>query len=303
MLRTAFRAFVAIQTVLLAVVGVVAGVALTPDIARLPQAIAGVALGLGLLSVYPTSTHALGARPLYAWLARSRIARDGIEAHRPFQLAASLLALLVSASLRLPGWLLAAVPSARDQFLEDLAQRGVFETLCVWLVVSALSGGLLLLVLAFAFLSIHEAFRPGNGPVAPSIAANTTVLWNVLAAAVLASAELPGLFGAHDDGPSDWRWWVALLLAVALARRVMVLSLLFAYDRLDIPLDGTLAKRVLPVRIHTRLTALGLAMACGTQVAVEPVLGVAGAAAVIVVTSGPLAWLLERASQGPVEQP
>lgn len=296
-LRTAFRAFVTLQTLIFAGLGVVAAIELTPGISRLPQAIAGLALGLGLLSFYPTSTHALGAHTFYAWLARSPVAHDGIEAHRPFQLAATLVALLTSALVRTPGWLVTGVPAAHAQFLEDRAERGLGEAVLVWLVLGVVATALLLLVVAFAVLSVLEALRPGAGPVSPSVAGNTTVLWNVLAAAVLASAELPGLFGAHDDGPSDWRWWVALLLALALARRVLVVSLLFAYDRLEIPLDATLATRVLPVRIPTRATALALAVTCAIHLALEPWLGVAGSAAVIVVASSPAAWLLERASR------
>jgi hypothetical protein len=297
-LRTAFRAFVATQTLLLAGLGVAAAVALTPGLARLPQAIAGLALGLGLLSVYPTVTHALGARTLYAWLSRSHVAHDGIEAHRPFQLAAALLALLASAVVRTPGWLGAAIPAAHAELLEDLAAHGLAETLVVWAVVGVVAAALLVLVLAFALVAVLEALRPAEEPLPAAAAANTTVLWNVLAAGVLASAELPGLFGDEGHGPGDWRWWVALLLALALARRVLVISLLFAYERLEIPLDATLAARALPVRIPTRATALALALTCALQLGLEQLLGVAGAAAVIVVASSPAAWLLERACRG-----
>ncbi len=292
-MRTAFRAFMTLQSLALAAVIVATAIGLTPDLARLPAAIAGGSLALGLFSIFPISTRALGVDRLYAWIARSEIARDGVESHRPFQFAATLCALATATVVRLPAWLAHSAPPALDQFRADLANDGLLQTLWVWGVVTALATAAVSLVVLFTVLVVREALTPERRPARLADAARMSLLWNFLAAAVLATAELPSLFG--DAAPiTDVRFWIALVLAIALARRVLVLSVLYAHDHLGLDLDRTLAARALPARIPPRLTALTLALACALELALEHELGVAFAAAAIVVASGPAAIALER---------
>ncbi|MBN8610805.1 MAG: hypothetical protein J0L92_09490 [Deltaproteobacteria bacterium] len=294
-MRTAFRALVTLQSLAMVAVIVAGAAALTTDLSRLPAAIAGASLAVGLFSLFPIATRALGIDVLYRAIARSEIARDGVDAHRPFQFAATLCALGSSAAIRLPAWIADAGPRALDQLRSDLATDGPLKTLWVWGVATLIVSALVLLVVAFTVLVVRESLTPTHRETAEADAARMSLLWNFLAAGVLAAAELPGLFG--DAAPvADVRFWIALFLSIALARRVLVLSLLYANDRLGLALDRTLAARALPTRIPTRLTALALLLVCAAQLALDHALGVSYAAAAIVVVSGPLAILLERAS-------
>jgi hypothetical protein len=166
----------------------------------------------------------------------------------------------------------------------------------VWFVVTALATAALALVIAFTALSLREAFVPVVRDRAS--AAGTTFLWNVLATGVLLSAELPDLFtGQPPEGPGDLRFWIDLVLALALARRVLVLVVMRAGPDLARSLDDLLAARALSLRVPRRATLLGLALVLATHFVLEPWLGVASSAAVIVVCAGPLALLLERANR------
>lgn len=295
--RKAFRVFVTVQSVLLAGIAIVGGLALAPGLDRLPQRIAGVSIALGLIAMFPIRTDALGARALFGWIGASRIGRSWVEAHRPFQFAASVLVLMVAAGVRLPAWLASAIPAAIAQLHEDVAREGLGATVVVWGVLALLGSLLLLLVIAFCAVTLIHALLPHVGaPTAAADAASTTILWNAFATIVLASAELPGLFTGETLGPSDWRWWVGLAISLALAQRIVVFLLLFGYDFLRLPLDAALAEKTLAVRITMPLTAIGLGVACAVYLALEPHLGVAAAAASIVIASRPTAYALERLS-------
>jgi hypothetical protein len=294
-MRTAFRALVTVQSLALAALIVVAAISLTPDVTHVPATIAGASLALGLFSLFPINTRALGIEVLYRAIARSEIARDGVAAHRPFQFAATLCALASSAAVRLPAWIADTGPRVLDRLRRDLATDGPLKTLWVWGIATLIVSALVLLVVAFTILVVRESLTPTRRHTAEADAARMSLSWNFLAAGVLATAELPGLFN-DAASVSDARFWIALFLSIALARRVLVLSLLYANDRLDLALDRTLAARALPTRIPTRLTALALLLVCATQLVLDHALGVSYAAAAIVVVSGPLAILLERAS-------
>ncbi len=298
MLRRAFQGFVAVETVMLFAIILVAGGAGLAEmgLSWLPRILAGVAIALALASMLPIATRALGTERVFAWLVSTRLVRDGIDAHRPFELAATLSALWLSVALRLPGWLGSAVPSGTARFEADLAADGPAKTLWVWFVVTALATAALALVIAFTALSLREAFVPVVRDRAS--AAGTTFLWNVLATGVLLSAELPDLFtGQPPEGPGDLRFWIDLVLALALARRVLVLVVMRAGPDLARSLDDLLAARALSLRVPRRATLLGLALVLATHFVLEPWLGVASSAAVIVVCAGPLALLLERANR------
>lgn len=292
-MRTAFRFFVAAQSLAFAALIVVAAVSLTRDLAQVPAAIAGASLALGLFSVFPVRARALGVEAVYAWIARTPLARDGVASHRPFQFAAALAALGSSAAVRLPGFVADAGPRVLARFETDMATDGPLKTLWVWGIATLIVGGLVLLVVLFSILVIWTALTPSAAPMPRADAARMSLLWNFLATGVFATAELPGLF---DDAPpiTDVQFWLALVIALALARRVLVLSVLHANDRLGLGLDDTLAARALPVQVPRRLTALALALACAVQLALDHALGVAFAASAIVVGSEPLVLILER---------
>jgi hypothetical protein len=86
-----------------------------------------------------------------------------------------------------------------------------------------------------------------------------------------------------------------LVFAIGLARRVLVILLLFASDALAVPLEE-LSKRSLAGRIERPYVAIALVLVSVIYVYLEPRMGVAAAAAVILMGSGPTAALLEKLS-------
>ena len=139
-MRTAFRFFVAAQSLAFAALIVVAAVSLTRDLAQVPAAIAGASLALGLFSVFPVRARALGVEAVYAWIARTPLARDGVASHRPFQFAAALAALGSSAAVRLPGFVADAGPRMLARFETDMANDGPLKTLWVWGIATLIVG-------------------------------------------------------------------------------------------------------------------------------------------------------------------
>ncbi|HEY3448103.1 MAG TPA: hypothetical protein VGK67_17230 [Myxococcales bacterium] len=270
-----------------------------PGVARLPQFITASALALGLISVMPIQTRAWGVAQAYGWLAARPIIRRGIGSHRPFQFAAAILALLVVSLERLPGWLSLAVPRVLAQFSADLGHEGLPKTLVVWTVAGLIGLGIFLIVVGFAVVVVVSAFS--SSAIDRRGAASLAVLWNVLATGVLVAAQVPDIFSGHGSGPGDWFWWVSLVFALEIARRVLLLSLLFAYEKLEIALEGPLAEKVLDVRIRPAATAAGLAVLCLAFLAIERPLGVVGALSAVVVASELMALALERlAPRAPV---
>jgi hypothetical protein len=114
---------------LFAIVLVAGGVGLAEmGLSWLPRILAGVSIALALTSMLPIAVHALGAERVFAWLLSTRLVRDGIDAHHPFELAATLSAVWLSVALRLPGWLGTAGPAAAARFEADLAADGWAKT-------------------------------------------------------------------------------------------------------------------------------------------------------------------------------
>jgi hypothetical protein len=290
----AFRVFVTLQSALLAAFVIPVATVPLPGLAHFPQLVAACSLAFGLIAVYPIRLGGWGMAAIYGRLARTRVGKSWVEAHRPFQFAACLLALLVACAERLPGW----VPAVVAQLRADMAKHSLGETIVAWAVVGLVALGVALLIVGFVGMEVMTALRPGLDIQHADRAgmATLSMLWSVFATAVYAAAEAPGLFTGHAPGPDEWRWWLNLAFAVEIARRTLVLTLLFAYDVLKLPLDEALAAKRLEVRIEPRLTALGLAAACLAFLALERPLGVAGAAAAIVAASYPAAMLLERLS-------
>jgi len=121
----------------------------------------------------------------------------------------------------------------------------------------------------------------------------------VLTTGVLVAAQVPGIFAGRVARPGEWRWWVSLAFALEIARRLLLLSLLFAYERLGIALEGPLAAKVLDVRLRPSVTAAGLAAAGVAFLAAERALGVAGAASAVMLASELVARAMERIAPDP----
>ncbi|MGC4119650.1 MAG: hypothetical protein QM765_34780 [Myxococcales bacterium] len=291
-MRRAFGILMAAQSAMLALLVVGGASVMLPGLAKLPQALTASVLAVGLISVFPIQTRAWGVARVYGWLASLPIVRGWIGSHRPFQFAAGMLVLLVAAIERLPAWLRDAVPRVIAQYWADRANDGALKTLVVWTVAGQLGLLLFLLLLAFAIVVIASSFSPKLADRAS--APNLAVLWNVLATGILVAAQAPDIFSGRAASPADGRWWLSLVFALEIARRLLVMSLLFAYERLGIALEGTLSAKVLGVRIRPGPTAVGLAATSLTFLVLERPLGVAGAASVVLLVSELMARALER---------
>lgn len=285
-----FRVFTTIQFALVGLITLEGVAYALPGLHRLPQRVAVSALAVGLVAVFPLRFDGWGIRPLYQRLAHSTTIQRWIEGYRPLQFASVSLVLLLAAIQRLPSWITPLWAQLRD----DLVSEPLVEVVIVWSLLALIVSAGAALLAAFGGLTIIDALFGRRTHAEAADSANLVVMWNVTTIGIAVACELNDLFAGALPEPWGWRWWIGMFLAAAIVRSTLVISVLLAADWLQISLDAALAPKIIETRPRPWITGLALIGVGAWFLWLESLLGLAAAAAIVVLATYPLSWGLRQ---------
>lgn len=279
-----------LPAILVTGLGLLAIAATMRTLEQLPQALALSVLLVGVVLALVVAMRPWGLRAALLWLSQRPFGK--VPRYRQLQVAALAVACGVSGLERLPAFVVAEIPQAQARWAQTAAEDGPVGATVITLVFYLLIAGVFAFLYLFVAVTVLDAMsvgRPGR-----SLSATMALLWTTLSTGVLVAAEVPRLLGQDTGGPTDAGWWLALAFVLGIARNAWATLLVLGYDRHGF--EEALASAVLPARTARRFTALGLVLVVLAHLALERQVGFIASAALVVMGSGPLAYLLEQAT-------